>query len=64
MNRQGYDALLYVTFPHHLMMRFFNFKPLVEQTQPAINSSVSCVGVRGYSADATYQLCLELRSAI
>jgi hypothetical protein len=34
------------------MMRFSNFKPLVEQTQPAINSSVSCVGVRGYSGDA------------
>jgi hypothetical protein len=47
-----------------LMMRCSKFKPLVEQTQPAINSSVSCVGVRGYSGDAIDQLCLGLRPAI
>ena len=38
------------------MMRCSNFKPLVEQTQPAINSSVSCVGVRGYSGDHDWSL--------
>jgi len=45
-------------------MRFSNFKPLAEQAQMAVDSSVSCVGVREYSHDAIDQLCLGLYPAI